>query len=152
MGLLSFLFGGSKKDKPAKAAARPAEAPKPAEKAKLKAADKLVAKAATTVAVAPRVGVLKLKMDYAASRRAGEHARAYDAACALAKLYRKTRAKGLELEYRAAAEAEFAGLLAASGRRAAMARRVPAGSRAAKLAGPQAAKLIAAHEAFTAEF
>lgn len=145
MGFLGSLFGGGKKDKaPAKAAA-----------AAVKAADKPKVSTAAIVFPAasskPRAaaGVVTLKLAYAAKLRAGDAAGAYGAACELARFYKKARVPALAAEYRAAAERQFARMLAAGGRRARLAANSP---RAGKLLGKAQAGLIAAHRDFTAKF
>lgn len=149
MGLLSFLFGGGKKDKP-KAAAKAAPA-----KAPVKAVE--TPKASATVTVLPTaakkaraaVGLVPLKLSYAAKLRAGDAAGAYVAACELARFYKKARVSALAAEYRAAADERFAEMLAAGGRRARMAAKSP---RAGKLLGKAQAGLIAAHRDFAAKY
>ena len=78
MGLFSFLFGGKKKEAPAKPATE-----KPAKPAAAAAAAKK-AEAIVPVVISPGIVQAKLRLKLAASLRTGQSGAAYDAARALA--------------------------------------------------------------------
>jgi hypothetical protein len=147
MGLLSFLFGGGKKEKPKTA---PKSAAKTIETKLAEAAKAVVAPLSNRPR--PRAGVVALRLDYAAKLRTGDPAAAYGAACKLAGFYRKSGASALAAEYRAAATKQLSLMLvrAAKGRAAKLAavRAIPT---RARLADAAQAKLVAAHRQWLAK-
>ncbi len=164
MGLFSALFGGGKaaKDKPARTPkvapvkAAPVKAAKAAEKA-VKSADVLVL---TPKGAGPVAGVTELRLAYAAYDRAGAHDKAYATAARLVAIYKACGAVALKKLYRAAAERHLLARVAQVSRDkrvpvvVSLRRRmdvVPAAvvvAAAATVAGPEAAKLLAAHGAW----
>jgi hypothetical protein len=178
MGLFSLLFGGKKKVAEAKAGA-PASAlvSAPAKAPPLHMAPETIKPDPAAISIdappePPRTRgfeLTHLKHAYAAAERAGDAAKAYDAACRLASFYKSLGAKGLSADYRAAADAHFGDWLSKVSRdrrRMALAavrrRSAQAGATAGlaktrlavaaeKLGGPEAAKLLVAHSAFLAK-
>jgi hypothetical protein len=170
MGLFSFLFGGKKKVAEARVSA-PADAPL----LHMVPEDVKADPAAIAIDAAPEpprtrgFELTRLKLAYAAAGRAGDSAKAYDAACRLAGFYKSVGARRLSADYRAAADAHFGDwlrLVSRDQRRTALAdvrrRSLRAGATAGlaktrlavaaeKLGGPEAAKLLAAHSAFLAK-
>lgn len=144
MGLLSFIFGGGKsKAPPPKPTAK---AMKPAAKAAERTAKPAEKAAVAKPVVKPAAGlaVLRLKASYAAAVRAGEHRKAYEAACELASLYKRAGARALAGTYRSAADARFAKVLGAR------TKVVKRGS--LRLVGEAKAGMILAHRDFLAGF
>jgi hypothetical protein len=178
MGLFSFLFGGKKKVMEAKASAAvgaPGKAPPlhmASEVVKADPAAIAIDAAPESAEAPPRTRgfeLTHLKLAYAAAGRAGNAAKAYDAACKLASFYKSLGAKRLSADYRSAADAHFGDwlrMVSRDRRRTALAevrrRSLQAGATAGlaktrlavaaeKLGGPEAAKLLAAHSAFLAK-
>ena len=178
MGLFSFLFGKKSKVSEGKTSAplaSPAQTP-PLQMAlapvQADPGANLIDARSKKMAAAPRARgfeLTHLKLAYAAAERAGDAAKAYDAACRLASFYKSVGAKGLSADYRLAADAHFGDwleqvshdrrrmALAAVRRRSVQAGRAASLAKtrlavaAAKLGGPEAAKLLAAHSAFLAK-
>jgi hypothetical protein len=178
MGLFSFLFGGKKKIAEAKAseplftAARAPSLRMASEPVKADPAAISIDAPSESSDAPPRTRgfeLTHLKLAYAAAGRAGDAAKAYEAACRLASFYKSLGAKGLSADYRVAADMHFGdwlGQVSRDRRRTALAavrrRSLQAGSAASlaktrlavaaeKLGGPEAARLLVAHSAFLAK-